>query len=42
VFLALGTSTQDAFLEAGRGFYLDLAHGISDTVLRLVTTKTEH
>jgi len=42
LFLALGTSTQDAFLDAGRGFYLDLAHGISDTVLRLVTTKTEH
>jgi hypothetical protein len=42
VLLALGTSTQDAFLDAGRGFYLDLAHGISDTVLRLMTTKTDH
>jgi inactivated superfamily I helicase len=42
VLLALGTSTQDAFLDVGRSFYLDLAHGISDTVLRLITTKTDH
>jgi GAF domain-containing protein len=42
LLLALGTSTQDAFLDAGRGFYLELARGISDTMLRLVTTKTEH
>jgi GAF domain-containing protein len=42
LLLALGTSTQDAFLDAGRSFYLDLAHGISDSVLRLVSTKTEY
>jgi len=42
LLLALGTSTQDAFLDAGRSFYLELAHGISDTVLRLVTTKSDH
>jgi hypothetical protein len=41
LLLALGTSTQDAFLDAGRSFYLDLAHGISDTVLRLVSAKTD-
>jgi GAF domain-containing protein len=41
LLLALGTSTQDAFLDAGRSFYLDLADGISDTVLRLVSTRTE-
>lgn len=39
ILLALGTSTQDAFLDAGRTFYLDLSHGIAETVLRLVTTK---
>jgi hypothetical protein len=39
VLLALGTSSQEAFLDVGRNFYLDLAHGIRETVLRLVSTK---
>jgi hypothetical protein len=41
LMLALGTSSPDAFLDAGRNFYLDLSHGIAETVLRLVPTKNQ-